>query len=328
MSQTVNIPNFDSLNILAQLNLTDDINAGVSALPVVNSANPYFATGALVVVGNLGAPGCELLTSTTPANSTTVSTTAPTVLPHDNNDWVSALFAASLNVYRAVDQYGTGQQPDDSNFSKINNSPVAINISSSDTAYTDQTGEPGMWYKFTYLNTNSGAETALSDSIAVRSGQVHYVSLQDIRRAAGFSDAPQVSDDTISRFRDAAEKEINGALTAVYNLPFPLPINPIIVQIAKNIAAGELMHEEYVNISPALAAEGEDKASVARNGGGSHTALADLVDRVVVLEDASYNELTEDEGHGFGGFPNGNSYPSNQHLPPAQRTPFRVDQEY
>lgn len=322
--QTLNIDNFANLNVLARTNLTSDIlTPGQTTLPALNGNN--FAAGPVLV----GAPGgavTELCTISGVAAESVTLAGPGTTLPHNNNDPLLLLFGSQLRIYFAADVSGNGVQPPDANFNLL--ATIAINPNGLTTPYTDTTNPPGTWYKYTYYNPGQNSETTLADSVAVQSGVTHYCSLDDIRDAAGLEDAIAVSDSTIAKFRDAAEKEINGSLLPVYDLPLPLPINPIIVQITKNIAAGELIHEQYKTLSPAIADEGTKQADKARIGGGAHTSLADLVDRDVVLEDANFTELTEDEGHGFGGFPDGTAYPPNHLLPKAQRMPHSVDQEY
>jgi hypothetical protein len=213
------------------------------------------------------------------------------------------MFGNQLNIYRANDEYGNGTQPTDDKFAKIDTISIAAN--STLTPYTDAAGTPGQWYKFTYYNQATQAETQLSDSRAVQAGAVHYVSLDQVRAAAGFSNNPSVTDDIVAEKRDAAEREVNGALQGVYDLPLPLPTNPIIIEIVKNIAGGELMAEMYTGVSSEKVAEGEAKAGKGRVGSevDNVAGLAQLVDRSVVLMDANYMEETRDEAHGFGGWP-------------------------
>ena len=300
MSQNLDIPNFPNNNVTARTVITSDIAAGVSSLPVENSQN--FAAGP-VLIGAPGSSNPELLTATTPASAQTIPLSSVTKLPHDNFDPIILLFGNQIKVYSAADVYGNGTQPPDTNFTLVSGSPVNINGNSATTAFTDTNGVAGIWYKFTFYNSVTMAETALSDSNATQAGQTHYVSVDQVRRAAGLTNSRNVTNGRIAEFRDAAEKEVNGALLAVYQFPLPQPTNPIIVEIVKNLAAGELMHEVYLNVSLTQAGAGEKKADLARNGGGSHTSLQELVDREVVLEDANFVELTISEGHGFGGWP-------------------------
>ncbi|HVB24123.1 MAG TPA: hypothetical protein VNG51_19450 [Ktedonobacteraceae bacterium] len=300
MANSISLTNYNRPNLVGQPTaLTQDLAAGVNSLPVGNSAS--FSGGGYVIIGSLGSSVSEMQTATSPVSSTAIPLSATTSLPHNFNDLVTLLFGNQIRVYRANDVSGNGTQPPDADFSLI--TTINITPNSASTQYTDATGVAGQWYKFTYYNSTTTSETDLSSSNAAQTGVVHIASTDQVRNAAGFRTNAKVTDDIINEFRDAAEKEVLGSLAAVYTLPLPQPTNPIVVEIVKNIAAGELMHEEYLEVSPSMAAEGEAKASTARNGGGSHTSLAELVDREVILMDANYNEETIDEAHGFGGWP-------------------------
>ena len=303
MANSLSFTNFNRKNILAQTKLTADIAAGVSALPVGNSAAFTTTSGSYLLVGNVGSPLAELQSATTGGTNTSIAITSTTTVAHNFSDFVSLLFGNQIRVYRANDVYGNGTQPPDANFSLI--ATINITANSALTSYTDNTGVTGQWYKFTYYNAATGAETALADSRAAQYGATHYVSLDQVRDAAGFRNNTNVTDDIVAEKRDAAEKEVNGALQGVYDLPLPQPANPIIVEIVRNIAGGNLMAEMYTGVSAEKVAEGEAKAAKGRVGSAedSTAGLAQLVDRSVVLLDANYIEETRDEAHGFGGWP-------------------------
>lgn len=308
--QTIQINNYDLPNVLASTQFSSDLTTtGVVSLPVNNSSG--FTSG-YVILGGLGSSTAEMQTAIAAPGSTSITLSSGTLLLHNFNDPVTLLFGNQINVYRANDVSGNGTQPPDTDFAKIGT--VTITANSSVTSFTDSSGTAGQWYKFTYYNSTTTAETLLSDSNAVQAGVVHYVSLDQVRRAAGFRTNPKVTNDVIAEKRDAAEKEINGALLPVYSLPLPQPTDSIIQQLALNIAAGELMHEMYLEVNPKMAEEGEAKASMARHGGGSHTSLDELVARDVVLEDANFNDQTIPGGNAASGYPDATSrgHPTHQ----------------
>lgn len=328
MSQTISLPGFPSKNILSQTKLTADVATAVTSLPV-NNSNDFVA--GFVLIGAPGSSQPEIATITDPSESDAIPVAA-TVLAHNSDDQVYQLFGNQLEIWSAPDTDsvvpGSGQQPLDSFFTLVDTIP--INANQKNTSYTDADGTTTTWYKYVFKNSVSSATTALADSTADQAGAVHYVSLDDIRSSAGFDDAPQITDNRIAKFRNAAEKEINGSLAAIINLPFPQPINPIIVQIAKNIAAGELMQDAYNTISPTIAMQGATKASTARHGSSKgdnpYTSLQDLTERTVVLQDTNYNDLTADDAVGFSGYPDNttNGFGNG----PDKRRNFSVDEEY
>src|SRR5947209_697535 len=122
MANTINLTNYNRLNIVTQTALTLDEVAGINSLQVGNSA--AFAGGGPVIIGNLGSSTAEMQTATNPSSSTAVPLSANTSLPHNFNDFVTLLFGNQLRVYRANDVYGNGTQPPDANFSLI----ATINI--------------------------------------------------------------------------------------------------------------------------------------------------------------------------------------------------------
>ena len=333
MSLNLQATNFSNNNRLSNANtvLTADIIAGVASLPVANSNN--FSSGGYVLIGAPGSGNPEMLLATAPSGATTIPLSSNTTLQHNNNDPVRLLFGNQVQVYSAPDSAsalpGTGVQPPDTAFSPITGSPFNIDASSALTFITDPNGIAAQtWYKFTYYNSSSEHETSLADSNAILAGQIHYVSLDQVRSAAGFDNNTNVLDSKVAEFRDAAEKEVNGALLPVYAFPLPLPTNPIIVEITKNIAAGELKHELYQNVSASMAKEGEEKADKARNGGGSHTSLQELVYREVVLTDAQFNEETVEEAHAFGGWPDETTNGTSSFEGGDHGSQFKVDEIY
>lgn len=296
MAQTVYFNNFDSDNILVRTLLTADIAAGVNSLPVSNTND--FAAGA-VLIGDPGSGNSELATANAIAVANAIPLSAITKLGHNFNEPVLMLYGSQIKVYSAADVSGNGTQPPDANFALL--ATLSIDASKAQTSYTNNADNGGTWYKFTYYNGST--ETSRATQNAVQSGQAHYVGLNDIRAAAGFQNNPNVTDAMIAKKRDAAEKEVIGALLPVYQFPLPQPTNPIVVEVTKELAAGMLMHELYVSSNSQMAAEGESKAQAARMGGGSFTGLQELVDRDVVLVDALFNETTIEEAHAFGGWP-------------------------
>jgi hypothetical protein len=321
MSQTLTLENFNSLNIVTRTVFTNDIAAGVTSLPVENSNG--FVVGTLLL-GQPGNEAQEIVTATSPANATAVPLSIATKEAHNFNEPLYMLFGERIRVYRANDQYGTGKQPDDSQFSLL--ATIPIDGSQATTTYTDSSGTTGQWYKYTYYNLSATLETALADSEAAQAGQVHYCSLDEIREAAGFSGNMNVSNRRIAQKRAAAEVEINGSLQAIYDLPLPQPTNPIVAEITRQLAAGMLIHELYINVSPQMAAAGEAKANRARKGDGSITGLQDLVSQSVILLDASFKDTTSDENtHGFGGYPDETATDSESGLQAAY---FTIDEEY
>lgn len=247
MAQTLQIPNYGSLNIIngSQTQLTAATASGVNSLPVQDVDD--FATSGYVLIGTKGAGTSELLQAGTISGATTIPLTTNTAQAHNQFDPVYPLFGNQINVYRATDA-GLGQQPADASFSLI--ATVAIDYSEATTSYTDPLGGGGYWYKFTYFNSTNSGETDIGSATAVRgSFTVSYCSLDEIRRQAGFANSPFVIDDQIDEKRQAAQDEINGALDEFYETPLQPPINDFLKQICIRLSAGLLRQAQYSAIS-------------------------------------------------------------------------------
>lgn len=241
MSQTINIPNFSSANLKEQAKLDADANIGVTALTVSYADN--FAIADYILIGTPGGESSELRIVNTGVNTTTIPITAATSKLHNRYDTIYKLFGNQLKIYRALDV--NGSQPSDSSFSAYG-SPVAININQIETEYTDATGNSSYWYKFTYFNSTTSAESALADSSAVRGGNIgNYCSIESIRNEAGLQNARFITNAIIDTKRQAAQAYINATLAGTYVVPFSEPINALIIDITKVLAAGWLLTDNY-----------------------------------------------------------------------------------
>lgn len=244
MAQTLNIRNFGSLNLLQATQLSANIAASSNSLPVINAAG--FTTDYLLI-GVIGSDVAELLPNTSTNSGLSIPLSNPTILPHNQGDPICALFGNQLNIYRALDA-GQGLQPPDSSFVLLDT--IDIDPNSASTLYSDPSGGGNYWYKFTYYNENSSAETSLGSAVAVRGNfTVNYCSIDEIRREAGFQFANYITEDQIDEKRQAAQDEINGALDDFYQTPLQPPINSWLKNICIRLSAGLLRLAQYSSIS-------------------------------------------------------------------------------
>jgi hypothetical protein len=178
-------------------------------------------------------------------------------LPHNFGLPLTYLFGDQIRIYRAPNS--DGNQPADDQFAMI--TTLSIDPNQALTAYIDANGGGDYWYKAVFVNSHSSAATSLALATARRGDTgYHYVTIDAIRREAGFSNAPFISDDMIDEKRQFAEAETTSALTGVYALPLPLPINPNVVNACLQIAAGLLMSAQYTRTNAALAKQGDAMA--------------------------------------------------------------------
>lgn len=290
--QTLNLPNYKASNILQATRLTAITPKASAVLAVQNNAG--FIGGDFIILGTPGAETTELLTVSTITDGATITPTASTVFDHPAYESISKLFGSQIKVYRAPNV--TGLPPDISTFVFIDGATVNLDIDRAYTQYTDSAGGSGYWYRFTYFNPTTSAETNLSDSNAVRGGSVgDYCSIEDIRGEAGFANAPYITGTKIDGKRQAAQAEINGTLAGYYTVPFTPPINPFISDICKRLAAGLLLLQEYPHSAHPTNAKGQAKVDGAR---------ADL--QKLVHPEESGSVLIDDNGNSIA-LPNANT---------------------
>lgn len=292
MAQTLKLTNFSTNNIVDQTQLTADVPAASNSLPVSNAND--FSTGYLLV-GVRNSKTAELLPNANASSGQSVALTSSTVLPHNQYDPVIALFGNQLRIYRAANV--DGSQPADGSFSLLQT--IDIDPNDDATTFNDQTGGGGFWYKYTFYNSATGSETGLSSSTAVRGNfTVNYCSLDQIRREAGFTNAPYVTDDQIDEKRQAAQAEINGALDEFYQTPLQPPISGYLQNICIRLAAGLLRQAQYSAISdPQVNGENMYKAAQAD--------LQKLIMKQRVLVDGEGNSLDSPGATGgIEGWPN------------------------
>jgi hypothetical protein len=245
MSQTIKVSNFSPNNVVERSKLAADVAIGASTISVEYADN--IANGNYIYIGRLGSELGELRTVSGAPSGQVVSLSAVTSKLHTRYDDISTLFGNSIRVYRAANVDGT--QPSDGSFSLL--STVTIDYDQLETSYTDASGGSGYWYKFTYFNSTSTAETNIADSFAVRGGQVSYCTLEDVRREAGFLSNYNILDNTVDLKRRAAQQLLNGTLDGLYTLPFTEPISPYVRDLTARIGGAMLAMEQYDQFSNA-----------------------------------------------------------------------------
>lgn len=239
MSVTLEIDNYPQLNIKESTSLAADLNAAATSLTLKN--NESIVAADYLLVGRRGSETAELRTVASATGATIVVTDAIT-LHHDIYEDVTALFGNKIRIYRAANVNGTA--PADASFTLL--APVDIDPDQMSTTYTDPDGTAGYWYKYTYYNSTSTAETDLNQTIAVRGGGIgQYETIDNIRSSAGFENNRNITSHYIDGFRRSAQDQINGQLAGVYSIPFTAPINSFISQITKSLAAGHIKLDQF-----------------------------------------------------------------------------------
>jgi hypothetical protein len=165
-----------------------------------------------------------------------------------------------------------GNIPADADFSQIGS---AINSGGSE-----------YWYKTTYFNSVTLAETNLTQSFAARGGGYgHLVAVEVVRLEAGLQNANHLDASVIAERRDQAEDEVLGRLAAAgYVIPLQasngsLYVPPMIEGITRSLAAGFLMIREFGEVAEEDSKDGKAKITHARD------MLDDIQAQKIVLVD-------------------------------------------
>ena len=224
MATTLNIESFSDSNIRERSQLAAPVSAGVSAITVVSTSG--FNAGDILYVGARSRDGCEKAVVASVDSSTQLTLVAPLQHAHIAYDDVCSVLGDTIRIYRAPN--ADGKIPADGSFVPL--ATRSIEPEQLSTYYRDSNGTSDHWYKFTYTNLDTGAETDLADSTAARGQDFgNYCSLREIREEAGALQATTLPDTTVALCRTNAQNEINAALRNVYGKK--VPFNPVPGQI-------------------------------------------------------------------------------------------------
>jgi phage gp36-like protein len=217
--------------------LQADASNGSSVTLNIGS-NEGFAVNDFIVVGFEGQDGCELtkITGLTGNTSVVVNTLK---LAHKSNEPVIKYRYDKRKFYGATSSSGSFTELTSEGSPKLISvdDPLGTILEYTDSVYT--------YFKATYYNSQDAIETQLSDSeptLGDESGR--YCSLYSIRKHAGLTKNPRISDGRIEEKRKQAESEINSILFGLYDLPLT-EIPPLIQRVCILLAAGYIDYEEY-----------------------------------------------------------------------------------
>lgn len=291
------IDNFPAINIKDKLILTADTAIGITSIPVVNSEG--VSADDFIVLGNLGSEYSEKVqaahTGFAPDRSHVVIVAA-TLAAHDEFDPLWILAGDKIKIWRAPNVDGT--PPADGTFTLL--TTIDVNYDETSTAYEDAAGSNAYWYKVTYLNSTTNAETSLADSpILIRGGDYGvYTTISAIRREAGLWNNEFITDSTIDAARYRAQYEIDGALQGMYTVPFQPPVNPMISALTEKLAAFYLLSTDYGPMASGNSKDADKKMS-------EYQRLMEKIDsKNYVLTDSNGQELALAGAGGNKAWPN------------------------
>lgn len=291
MATTLRAESFSSSLIQEVTRL--DVKALAAATALTVESNQGLAVGDFLYLGTLGQERCEkaIIASLSSVTGVVVGATS---YDHQRFESVTKISSDQIKFYRAANV--NGSVPDDSLFSVI----VTRNIDPDQlgTFYTDSTGGSGYWYKYTYFNSATSAETPLADASAVRGSDfAHYATVSQIRGRAGFQNNLNLSDVKVDEHRRAAEAEINSALISRYTVPFAKPVPEMVHRITVQLGAGLLLADQYPMSREGMDLVKDARALLMSLQAGS-TSLVDYQGTAVAEASASAsswpNETTEE----------------------------------
>jgi hypothetical protein len=280
MAEQIQIPNFDSINLVESALLDADADLGQPTVTLLSLQG--ISASDKIYLGPLAAETSEIATVLSTAGKN-VTFTTNLVNEHRRFESITKLFGDQIKVYRAANVDGT--IPSDASFSQIG-SAVDIDPDQTFTLFTDGSGGSGYWYKTTYFNSVTLAETNLAQSFASRGGGYgHLVAVEAVRLEAGLQNATHLDDSLIAERRDQAEDEVLGRLAAAgYVIPLQasngtLFVPPMVENITRLLAAGYLMIQEYGELAEEDPKSGKSKIKQA------YDMLRDIQEQKVILVD-------------------------------------------
>ncbi|WP_425005770.1 phage protein Gp36 family protein [Mycolicibacterium sp. S3B2] len=239
MPTTLAIESFSQNNIRERSVLA--VGAAVGDTTLTLESTQGFGANDIVYIGQLSREGCERAVIQSVDDATTVTLSSALTLAHGRFESVTSVVGDKIRIYRAVNVDGT--VPEQASFTVL--ITRSIDPDQQSTYYTDSSGSSSYWYRYTYYNETSLAETDLDESDAKRGDDFgHYASLTEIRKEAGFENAHNLSDTVVDQQRRIAESEINGALGGRYTVPFS-PVPDRIHTLTIQLAAALLMAHAY-----------------------------------------------------------------------------------
>lgn len=240
--RTLIAPTEDFIKIQRQ-SLSDDVSSGNSAvLSVDGSTN--FAINDFIVVGFEGSDIAEICQISAVGPLTLTVTTLK--YAHKIDDPVIKYRYDKRKFYGSLTATGSYTEITGSG------SPVTIQVNNPQGTLIEYIGLEGyVYFKSTYYNSTDTTETDIANANAVYSDEsLRYCSIYVIRKQAGLTNNPYITDGIIETYRRRAENEVDSYLNARYVLPL---INstgsneiPFLVENCTTLlAAGYMDYQEF-----------------------------------------------------------------------------------
>ncbi|MFA5174722.1 MAG: hypothetical protein WC438_06070 [Candidatus Pacearchaeota archaeon] len=229
----------ENIVLAEKTSLSADEAASQTVLSVLNTSG--FLAKDYIVIEEIGCEIAELLQIfSVEASANTITLSTGLNRAHTKDTTITKIRYNKRKFYRCATETGTYTHL------SAEGSPVLIQVDQPEgTEFEDTTGTTTSWYKATYFNSETGAETSIDDALASQAGDAeHYTSIYKIRMESGFQNNSYIGSDLIDRYRYEAEAQAEGELVGLYQLPFSS--TPKLYQhIITLLAAGLLISKEY-----------------------------------------------------------------------------------
>jgi hypothetical protein len=289
MALTLNIENFSRNNLGERAKVARDAAKGISTFIIDNAQG--ITPDSFILLGAIGGSMSRIY-QVQAVDGENITLTEGLHAPLSRGTEITRLFGNKIKVYSAP--FLPGVIPQTSDFTPLPDGLIDLDPDQLSTEYTDQNGSELFWYRYTYRNSVTDGETPLSDSQAVRDNRTaNYATLEDIRGEAGFDGNSYITDFMVDRKRQAAQAEINGALTGKYVVPFVQPVSPIVSDLTIRLAAGLLMLDEFGKYDSSDKSRAEAKLKMARED----LKMYQTGERAII--DAQGIDTTKNDGGGF-----------------------------
>lgn len=258
MSQIIVIENFPASNIAELTSITSDASAAQAVVNVENIGS--IVVNDYLLIGEKGQENAQIA-KVSSISSLAITLNANLTTKHYRGEKVYKIRANQVKIYRAdnVD----GSLPADGSFSVLATSDIKSDAVY--TEYVDATGGSDYWYKYTFYNFTSTAESSIADAVGVRGGNYgYYVTSEEVRQEAGMSNNRWIADTLVFEKIQLAQSEVNSVLVSSgYSLPFT-EVPGLVKNATLMLAAGYLMIADYGPEFEGLNKDGNNKLTAAR----------------------------------------------------------------
>ncbi len=223
--------------------LTSDVLAGSNvSVPVANSAG--FSANDYLVIGYEGSQQAELVQVASVSGENLVLGLLK--LPHDKDEPIVQYRYNKRKFYGSLTSGGS--------YVELigDSSPVTIAVNDPQGTVLEYTGGEGyLYFKSTYYNSQTSEESSILDSDEVLGDEsVRYCSIYSIKKQAGLTNNPYITDGIIETYRRRAENEIDSYLASRYVIPYisqsgVQEIPPMLENLTVLLAAGYMDYQEF-----------------------------------------------------------------------------------